>query len=93
MLVDQSATQGVFSDSAKIASVSPVFKKEDPLDKGNYRRINISIVFSKVFKKYYSSHLQSFFDKVNFNKVNLLESSATRSSLSSSLNLSFRILS
>ena len=41
MLVNQSITQRVFPDSAKIASLIPVFKKEDPLDKGNYRPISI----------------------------------------------------
>ena len=39
MLVNQSVTQGVFPDSAKIASVIPIFKKEVPSDKGNYRPI------------------------------------------------------
>ena len=64
MPVNQSITQGVFPDSAEIASVIPVFKKEDPLDKGNYRPTSILSVFSKVFEKYYLSHLQPFSDKV-----------------------------
>ena len=36
MLVNQSISQSVFP---KLASVIPVFKKEDPLDKGNHRPI------------------------------------------------------
>ena len=64
MLINQSITQGVFPDSAEIASVVPVFKKEDPLDKGNYRPISILSVFSKVFEKYYLSHLRPYCDKV-----------------------------
>ena len=64
MLVNQSITQGVFPDSAKIASVIPVFKKEDPLDKGNYRPISILSVFSKVFEKYYLSQPRPYCGKV-----------------------------
>ena len=39
------------SKRAKIAAIMPIFKKEDPLDKTNYRPISILPTVSKIFRK------------------------------------------
>ena len=36
----------------KVATVTPVFKKDDKLSKKNYRSISVSNVFSKIFERY-----------------------------------------
>ena len=38
-------------DSFKMANVRPVFKKENPLDKSNYRRVSIMPLISKVYQR------------------------------------------
>ena len=40
-----------FPNELKIASIMPIFKKEDPLDKTNYRPISILPTVSKIFRK------------------------------------------
>ena len=50
-LVNASAIQStIFPSREKVASVTPVFKKDDRLDKKNYRRISVLNVFSKSFE-------------------------------------------
>ena len=41
---------GLFPDSLKLAYVTPVFEKEDPLDKNNYRPVSILPLLSSVGK-------------------------------------------
>ena len=40
-----------FPDSLKLATVVPVFKKEDTLDKSNYRQVSILPLLSKVYEQ------------------------------------------
>ena len=40
-----------FPDSLKMANVTPAFKKEDPLDKSNYRPVSILPLLSKVYER------------------------------------------
>ena len=47
MMIDQST----FPDQAKISSVTPVFKKDDKMDKMNYRPISVLPCFSKILEK------------------------------------------
>lgn len=71
-LINLSITQGVFPNCLKKAEVTPVYKKSDKLNKGNYRPVSILPVFSKIFEKVlekqisllfgniFSSHLSAF---------------------------------
>ena len=45
----------------KLAEISPVFEKNDNLDKVNYRSVNILTTISKVFKCVLSDHMNEFF--------------------------------
>ena len=49
--INKATETGNFSDSLKMAKVSPVFKKEDPLDKSNYRLVSILPQLSKVYER------------------------------------------
>ena len=51
-LINASVIQtSIFPSCEKVASVTPVFKKDDRLDKRNYRQISVLNVFSKIFKR------------------------------------------
>ena len=40
-----------FLEIVKLADVTPVFKKKDPLDKTNYRPVSVLSQVSKIFRK------------------------------------------
>ena len=42
--INKSVETGYFPDSLKLANVTPVFKKEDPFDKSNYRPVSMCVV-------------------------------------------------
>ena len=60
---------GTFPELLKAATVSPVFKKEDPLSKENYRPISVLTVFSKIFERYYQSKLLPYFNRIMSDKL------------------------
>ena len=41
---------GVFPDSLKVAQVTPIHKKNIPLNKSNYRPVSVLPILSKVYK-------------------------------------------
>ena len=53
---------GIFPDSMKIAKVSPVYKKGDREQPGNYRPISVLPVLSKIFEKLVNGRLIKFLD-------------------------------
>ena len=42
---------GTFPESMKLAEITPVFKKKDPLNKNNYRPVSVLPIVSKLFEK------------------------------------------
>ena len=54
----------VFPRGEKIACVTPVFKKEDRLDKKNYRPISVLNVFSKIFERFILDQLTPYFNNM-----------------------------
>ena len=51
---------GTFPDELKIVDIVPVFKKEDPKDKTNYRPISLLPLISKISEKFFISRLKFF---------------------------------
>ena len=49
--INKSFENKAFPDCLKEANVTPIFKKDDPLDKENYRSVSILTLLSKVFEK------------------------------------------
>ena len=66
-LVNQSISSGIFPDRLKEAQVIPLFKKEDPLNKKNYRPVSILPMISKVYEKVLSTQLSHYFDNIFHN--------------------------
>ena len=58
--INKSIETGYFPDSLKLANVSPVFKKEDPFDKSNYRPVSILPLLSKVYEKVIYDQLSDY---------------------------------
>ena len=50
-LFNQALTTGKFPSNLKNADVTPVFKKNNPLNKENYRPVSVLPIISKVFEK------------------------------------------
>ena len=59
-IVNVSMEKGLFSDELKISSVSPIFKKKDNLDKGNYRPVSVLPHVSKVFERIMFHQINNF---------------------------------
>ena len=49
--INKAIETGNFPENSKMANVTPVFKKEDPLDKSNYRPVSILPLLSKVYER------------------------------------------
>ena len=49
-----------FTDSRKMANVTPVFKNEDPLDKWNYKPLSILPLLSKVYERVIYNQLSEY---------------------------------
>ena len=60
--INRSINEGVFPAEHKIAEVTPVFKKNDPLNVENYRPISILPSISKVYEKVLKKQLEEFFE-------------------------------
>ena len=60
-LFNQCVNQSLFPTDMKLAEIRPMFKKNDNLDKENYRSVNILTVMSKVFDYMISGQIISFF--------------------------------
>ena len=59
--VNESLETGSFPDSLKCANVRPIYKKEDPFDKNNYRLVSILPLLSKVYERViYEQALNNF---------------------------------
>ena len=53
--INECIKQNKFRNELKIADITPIFKKEDPLDKTNYRPISILPTVSKIFERILSN--------------------------------------
>ena len=58
--INECIKQNKFPNYLKIADITPIFKKEDPLDKTNYRTTNILPTVSKIFERILFNQLQRF---------------------------------
>ena len=59
-LINQSIIENDFPTLAKIASILPIFKKDDRSQKNNYRPISILSSLSKIFEKVLQNQMAAF---------------------------------
>ena len=57
--------QGVFPEVLKTGNITPIYKKDDPQQFGNYRPVSVLPIFSKIFEKIIYSRLYSFLTTMN----------------------------
>ena len=73
---------GELPDCLKQANVSPIFKKNDPLDKENYRSVSILPLLSKVYEKslynQLSNHVENIFNVILLKRAQLDENNTIR---------------
>ena len=66
--INKSFKNGAFPDCLKESNVTPIFKKDDPLDKENYRPVSVLSLLSKVFEKLIykqlSNYIESFLSSI-----------------------------
>ena len=62
--INKSFTNGEFLDCLKQANVSPIFKKDDPLDKENYRPVSILPLLSKLLYSRLSDYVENIFNVI-----------------------------
>ena len=63
-LVNKSIQSSIFPDSLKYAEVMPVFKKDDMLNKNNYRPVSILPCMSKIFEGVLVEQLITYFNDI-----------------------------
>ena len=63
ILLNKSIESSIFPENLKAAQVSPLFKKNNSLDKGNYRPVSVLPCISKIYERAIHDHLMDFLDK------------------------------
>ena len=66
--VNEALKTGSFPDSLKCANVRPIYKKEDPFDKKNYRPVSILPLLSKVYERVIYEQTSYYFEPF-FNEI------------------------
>ena len=63
--VNKSFASGELSDCLKQTNISYIFKKDDPLDKENYRPVSILRLLSKLYEKLIYNQLSDFVENIS----------------------------
>ena len=63
-LINLTINTNTFPDKIKLGQIAPIFKKNDPLVKSNYRPVSILPVPSKIYEKILSEQLSNYFESV-----------------------------
>ena len=61
--INECIKKNKFPKELKITHITPIFKKDDPLDKTNYRPISMLPTVSKIFERILFNQLQRFSNK------------------------------
>ena len=58
-----------FPDELELADIVPVFKKEDQIDKTNYRPVSLLPLILKIFEKVLYQQIEDFANKISSLKL------------------------
>ena len=58
--INKSIETGCYPDSLKEANITPIFKKDDPIDKSNYRPVSILLLISRVYERLIYNQLSEY---------------------------------
>ena len=61
-LFSKTVLTGTFPNELKLADVTPVFKKENPLKSKNYRPVSVLPVVSKIFERIMHKQMSLYID-------------------------------
>ena len=61
ILVNKSIESSFFPENLKAAQVSPLFKKNNSLDKGNYRSVSVLPCISKIYERAMHDSVNGYF--------------------------------
>ena len=75
-------TQSLFPDKAKVSSITPVYKKDDRMEKKNYRPISVLSCLSKVLEKIIFQQMGTYFENIFLHIFQVLESAMAVSTCS-----------
>ena len=64
LLLTMSIRKNIFPDALKFAEVSPLFKKDDNMNKNKFRPVSILVCISKIFERVYSDQMMDFFKSI-----------------------------
>ena len=63
-LINLSIRTATFPDYLKCAQVAPLHKKNDPMDKTNFRPVSVLTTTSKLYENILSEHFSLYFDDI-----------------------------
>jgi hypothetical protein len=63
ILVNKSIESSIFPENIKAAQVSPLFRKNNSLDKGNYKPVSVLPCISKIYERAIHDQLMDFLEK------------------------------
>ena len=64
VLINKIIDSGSVPAAWKLAEICPIFKKDDPHDKSNYRPVSILVTLDKVFEKCLARQLSDYFSSI-----------------------------
>ena len=75
--VNKSITSSTFPSILKLADIIPVYKKDSPYEKSNYRPINVLPNLSEIFVNVLYEQISSFFENIFSLNIKLVSGKAS----------------
>ena len=63
-LFNESLSNREFPDKLKLADITPVFEKKNPLDKANYRNVNVLPPISRIYEKLLQKQINNYIENI-----------------------------
>ena len=83
-IINQCFSQGIYPNSLKYATITPIFKKGDSKNPSNYRPISVTSFINKIFEKAIYNQLSNFLTQYNIispNQYGFIKNCSTQDAL------------